>query len=489
MTEKQPKVFISYAWTSEEHKDKVREFSERLMHNGVDVILNQWDLLPGQDQYHFMEKSVNDSTVTKVLIICNKEYKKKANNREGGVGTETMIISPEIYGNVGEDKFIPIIFEREENEKGEKNENGIIPLPTYIKSRIYVDLSLEEDYEKNYVTLIRYLHDRPEHSKPPLGKMPEYFNEESVDLGNLRILIKQIKAFDGKIQQKYVHYKKNFTGNFIELLLKLVPIIDQDLDSNFLQQLDLLLPLRNVFFDYVETIITEGYEVDEILGDFFEQVYNQAYFCEKQSWDENDFEFEFFAIWEMFIGMTAIMLYYEEYEQLNKLLNRTYFLNGTPVMPQQQASKFVRFRRPFNYIEYLKLGIANKEGLPNFAGGILIQRLKKPILTKESIVNADIVLYQLSDFFNFKSRGGFPWFPNTYGYWGNTLNSPQQVWARMKSRRHCEKIFPLLGVDTITKLKQTLSNHTPYRLEYPGDSWHAPVILDSINLEDIATLP
>lgn len=60
--------------------------------------LDKWDLKEWQDKYAFMEKCVNDPDVCKVLIICDKSYTEKANNRLGGVGDETSIISPEIYG-------------------------------------------------------------------------------------------------------------------------------------------------------------------------------------------------------------------------------------------------------------------------------------------------------------------------------------------------------------------------------------------------------
>ena len=35
-----PKVFISYAWSSEEYKQKVLSFSKQLINDGVDVLLD-----------------------------------------------------------------------------------------------------------------------------------------------------------------------------------------------------------------------------------------------------------------------------------------------------------------------------------------------------------------------------------------------------------------------------------------------------------------
>ena len=102
MSENTRKVFISYSWAVQ---DRVVELAERLVANGVDVVLDVWDLMPGHDKYAFMEQSVNDQTVNKVLIICDKTYTEKADARQGGVGDETVIISPEIYGKVRQEIF------------------------------------------------------------------------------------------------------------------------------------------------------------------------------------------------------------------------------------------------------------------------------------------------------------------------------------------------------------------------------------------------
>ena len=131
-----PKIFISYSWSRD---ILVMELAQRLVSHGVDVVLDKWDLKEGQDKYEFMERCVNDSEITKVLIICDKSYAQKANDRTGGVGDETVIISSEIYGNMKQEKFIPIITE--------KDKDGIPYVPQYIKTRIYIDLSDQNTYE------------------------------------------------------------------------------------------------------------------------------------------------------------------------------------------------------------------------------------------------------------------------------------------------------------------------------------------------------
>jgi len=146
MTTEIKKIFISYSWNPYNNKLKVIELAERLTNDGIHVILDDWDLKEGQDKYHFMEQMVNDESVNKVLLVSNKEYAEKANKKKGGVGIESLIVSDEIYQQVEQTKFIPVVMQYE---------NGNPCLPTFIKSRIYIDLSDENTFEDNYDKLIR----------------------------------------------------------------------------------------------------------------------------------------------------------------------------------------------------------------------------------------------------------------------------------------------------------------------------------------------
>ena len=57
---------------------------------------------------------VSDPEIKKVAIICDRMYVEKANERSGGVGTETQIITPEIYEKEDQGKFVAIIAEKDE---------------------------------------------------------------------------------------------------------------------------------------------------------------------------------------------------------------------------------------------------------------------------------------------------------------------------------------------------------------------------------------
>lgn len=140
---KTEKVFISYSWTPECNKKWVEQLVHKLESDGVEVVIDFKDLKLGHDKYAFMERAVNDNTIKKVLIICNRTYKEKADGRIGGVGDESAIITSQVYGNVRQEKFIPVV--------NELDENGRPFLPNYLASRMYADLT---DFEIGYKILL-----------------------------------------------------------------------------------------------------------------------------------------------------------------------------------------------------------------------------------------------------------------------------------------------------------------------------------------------
>ena len=184
LTDTVPKIFISYAQANEEIRNGVIDLATALREKGINAILDLWDLKPGQDKFAFMEQCVKDDSMDYVLIICDKIYKDKADNRIGGVGDETVIITPEVYNDVRQEKFIPIVFERDDN--------GHEYLPIYLKSRIYIDLSTKnENYDDEFEKLLRIIHQKHLYKKPPIGKMPEYLNNENISYGDLNLLKKK----------------------------------------------------------------------------------------------------------------------------------------------------------------------------------------------------------------------------------------------------------------------------------------------------------
>lgn len=472
---KTPKVFISYSWSS---SDKVLELAQRLLANGVDVILDKWDLKEGHDKYAFMEQSVTDPKVDKVLIICDKAYAEKANNREGGVGDETVIISPEIYGNVKQEKFIPVIFEVDENANPYR--------PAYIKSRIYIDLSTEDDrFEVNYETLLRNIHNKPLYRKPSIGTVPEWLENESVDLSTIRDLIKQTRGYSGDNRTKADFLIRKCNDEFIAALLSIEKKDGSPSDEALLVQIDEEKTLRDLFIDYLEAVLYSDLQVEGIVPSFFEQAYNTTHEASGQgSYSESDFEFYDFALWEMLICTVAVLLHYEKYAALHQILTYTYFLRESYFGAQVKNFTYAKFRKYCRTIEEVCKPKCDNPRYHTLTGELLVKREKKPIITKTSLSNADVVLFQMFSVLGLEDDWTF-WFPVIYYYCAEY----QPLWQRLKSKAYCERIMPLFGVKTIEELKQAVERNTADRdMRHRGAFESAPLIRHSVKLDEIGSI-
>ena len=105
-----PRVFISYSHDSAAHKQWVLGFATTLRNRGVDAILDQWDLKPGDDLPTFMEQNLVASDYA--IMVCTQKYVQKANAGEGGVGYEKMIMTSSSLKAIAGNKVIPIVRER-----------------------------------------------------------------------------------------------------------------------------------------------------------------------------------------------------------------------------------------------------------------------------------------------------------------------------------------------------------------------------------------
>ncbi len=151
-----PKAFISYSWDDNDHRQWVAGFATRLRYAGVEVTLDQWHAIPGDNLPHFMEDAVRETDF--VLLICTPAFTAKANGRTGGVGYEGHIMTAEVFTRHNERKFIPVL------RKGEWLEVA----PSWLLGKYYIDLRNDPYAEEAFKDLVdTLLGKRP--VVPPVG--------------------------------------------------------------------------------------------------------------------------------------------------------------------------------------------------------------------------------------------------------------------------------------------------------------------------------
>ncbi|MEX0139618.1 TIR domain-containing protein [Massilia sp. LMS1-1-1.1] len=244
-----PKVFISYSWSGAEHEQFVIELATALRTHGIDAILDKWRLKPGQDKYVFMESMVTDASVVKVLVICDRKYKEKADIRAGGVGTESQIISSELYSKVAQTKFIPIVAERDDDGKEF--------LPVFMAGRIYVDLSSDEKWGDGLDELLRLIYDQPINPEPKLGDVPKFLKPDSNGLPTAKELPSALRSIrDGKSN------REGLESLFVRSMLTemkqryVTPDGKPGYDEEIYQAILQTKGLRNQFSEYIESVAT-----------------------------------------------------------------------------------------------------------------------------------------------------------------------------------------------------------------------------------------
>ncbi|MTC85601.1 TIR domain-containing protein, partial [Streptococcus uberis] len=158
----------SYSWDSIEHKEWVKELANKLLDNGIDVTIDQYDLELGDRLPQFMETQIRASDY--ILIICTEKYKQKADARTNGVGYESHIISGELFSNNNDRKFIPIV----------RSEHVSEVLPTFLQGKMAINLgnNTEEDFQDLLTTLFGI------NKKPLLKDVPNDIISNKIKYGS-----------------------------------------------------------------------------------------------------------------------------------------------------------------------------------------------------------------------------------------------------------------------------------------------------------------
>lgn len=124
-------------------------------------------------------------------MVCTEAYVHKADDGEGGVGYEAMVVTAELVRNLGTAKFIPVMRQASDDKI----------LPKFMGSRFYVDLS--NDNEEETDKLLRELHNAPALKKPPLGRSPYAISPSGVEVTPIKVTSVDISEISdiGKIYE------------------------------------------------------------------------------------------------------------------------------------------------------------------------------------------------------------------------------------------------------------------------------------------------
>lgn len=445
------KVFISYSWSDQ---PRVLSIVDKLLSSGVDVVVDVYDLRPGEDKYYFMERSVNDSDVDYVLIFSSKVYAEKANSRKGGVGDETQILSKEAY-DLNRNKVQVILLERDEN----KSEH----LPAYLNSKLYFDFSTPEREQIEFEKLVRFIYERPLFRKPALGSRPTYLDEEKIDLYPLREELSRLP----------IGGTRRFSRFIDEVGKKVHEVVfDADINiDNYLEYYGQLQNIREICVDYA----VRYYENDGRISDLSKKLIETVANCYLVGTPEIKIDLVRSFAHELLICMVAIILYFDELEDLRAFLSYKFEMKD----PYRGGNNFVTYSDIYHYSNVFEQ-INRKEQRKKIClhADQMVCREQYPHITQETLSTADLVMYHLRPILSTKEHY---WFPLLYVYFDSGI----KMWARLESKSYLKSFEEIFSIEE--KRLTDLINNCPYRdgIGYTNSWGKAPWISAFIDVDKI----
>jgi len=485
MTDENPKLFISYSWSSPEHEKWVINLATELVENGADVIFDKWDLKEGQDANSFMERMVTDPEIKKVIIICDHVYAEKADRRSGGVGTETQIISPEIYSKADQNKFVAVLAEKDEKDNPY--------LPTYYKSRIYIDLSNNDLYASNFEQLLRWIYDKPLYIKPPIGKQPSFLSEENpISLGTTT---KHRRALDAvRLNREYAkgaveEYLSTFVQNLENFRITYEEDESDTFDDKVIDNIDKFLPFRNelitLFFAIAQYRDTPEaiQQLHRFLESLIPYMEKPEHVTRYRDWDFDNFRF---IIHELFLYAVACLLKYECFDSVSYLLRQHYYIEGNSDYGKNVMVPFPIFREYMKSLAYRNNRLKLRK--LSLRADLLIQRTKTSGITDRQLMQADFVLF-IKDALDSLERATYQsWSPVTLVY-AEDHSGSFEIFARAQSKEYFDRFKCLFGINQKEDFAPLFDAFRENKLKVPRWEFSTfnPAIL--LGFEKIATRP
>lgn len=139
-----PRVFISYSWDNDEHKEWVLTLADKLKEDDVDIKLDRYDMYAGRNLHTFIEDNIEKAD--KIIVVFTPIYRQKAEGRTNYAGAEYSIINVGLYQEIAtQEKIIPIF------RLGSMKEC----LPLFMQQFLSIDFSDPKSYQEKYEELLK----------------------------------------------------------------------------------------------------------------------------------------------------------------------------------------------------------------------------------------------------------------------------------------------------------------------------------------------
>lgn len=428
-----------------------------------------------------MEQMITDPDVKKVLLICDAKYATKADGRSGGVGTESQIISPEIYSKAAQDKFVAVI--TEVDDKGQPY------LPVFYKGRVYIDLSNEERYETQYEELLRWALDRPSLVPPPVGSIPVHISSD---------LLAQPASTSSFLRAKQAVEQGNpAAGGLIRTFGDLLPDVLEpfrmpatsksvERDEEVVAAITTARPVIKQLGELAASVARYdhagpyGDAILDCLEQFAQKMYRPEHVSSYSDWDYDNFKF---SANEVFLVVLSSYIKEGRFDLLKASFDRVYLVRRDSDSGLK-ANSFGVFSQHLKSLERrnarLKLNRISlqadmlKEAYDNHKPGFV------------DLMQTDFIAF-LRNWLNLSTDSWPDWWPTTLVFAAHRYHS-FDVFARAESKVFAEKLLPVFGMETVSELQSRLSELAQHP-KLPRFDYHSVGIRMLANVDNLGKRP
>ena len=447
-----------------------------MVSDGVDVVLDIWDLKEGDDKYAFMEKLVTDESVTHVLIFSDSQYAVKADARTEGVGTESQIISREVYSKARQSKFIPVVCEFDDS--------GEPFLPTFLKSRIWIDFSSSESANDNWERLIRLLYGKPANEKPTLGKPPSYV-ATNVATPASPALAKFTALKAAVLQEKRA--LKLYRQDFLEACYDFADALRvrerpnvENMGERIVDDCGKLKLVRDHIVDWIllESEVNPSEEFGETLIAVLEQLLElKSRPTEVNAWNESWFDAHRVFVYETFLYVVAALLKTSSYAVLHQIFTSHYLL------PETDNNQFDTFDAFYGDSDALQVLAPEGRRLYAPAAELIKRQADRTDIPFADIIQAELLVLLITFI-----TDGVRWYPQTLHY--SSRSGAYPFFVRAAQHRHFQRLAKITGIGNADDLRIAVKEgHVRLGVDHWHDFWTRDrSFWDSMNMDALDTL-
>ena len=425
---------------------------------------------------------VTDASVTHVLVFSDGEYARKADSRDAGVGVESQIISESIYAKVEQSKFIPIVCERDDK--------GGALLPVFMRSRIWIDFSSDQAVNASWEQMIRLVHGRPRHVKPPVGSRPAYLDADvGENTGALRArfasLQTAVQGQTGDITLRRADYLDACIEYADELRVRQPPD-EGELGTDVLEDCRKLKAVRDGVVDWLmlEGGSTPTVELSPALVEVLERLLElKSRPPEVTQWNDKWFGAQRVFVYETFLYLVASLLRAGRHDVLHEVFT-THFIR--PETDRYGTENFVRFDAFHGDSEALNQALDGEGGTRYLSpASELINRQA----TRKDIRFGALVESELLVFLATVVDGNLWWYPGCLLY--TQHGRVPDFFLRATRQADFAKLGRVLGIGEAEELRRVVGENWPQFAQRFSQSMHFRLpnsLFEMMNIESLGTL-